>query len=205
VPFKDFVNSVALPESDLDTYLMRQTVIVCTSGTRPASPNEGMTIYETDTDRLLIYTTATTGWQPPWNLPWGRIAYASTTTSQTGIGPAVEDLTSLTVTFTAVANRKLRVTGNVMLAQETSTGFTAYVSITTGANAILQYAGRTFHNSGESDLFTPRLPEHSPAAGSTTYKLRGTCTASGVVQSVLSADNPAYIQVEDIGPNGAPA
>jgi hypothetical protein len=48
--FKTFAPGV-LTSSDVNTFLMRQAVIVCTSSTRPASPNEGMTIYETDTDR----------------------------------------------------------------------------------------------------------------------------------------------------------
>lgn len=42
----------------VETYfnlLMKQTVIVCTSGTRPSSPPEGMTVYETDTDRYSTY------------------------------------------------------------------------------------------------------------------------------------------------------
>jgi hypothetical protein len=62
VAFKTFTDGVPLPEGDLNDYLMRQCVITTTSGARPSSPTEGMTIYETDTDRLLIYTTATTGW-----------------------------------------------------------------------------------------------------------------------------------------------
>ena len=36
---------------------MKQSVIVCTSRTRPAPPTEGMVIYEADTDKILIYTT----------------------------------------------------------------------------------------------------------------------------------------------------
>jgi hypothetical protein len=35
---------------------MRQSVITCTAATRPASPNEGMLILETDTDKYLTYT-----------------------------------------------------------------------------------------------------------------------------------------------------
>jgi len=58
VAFKTFVDAVALPASDLNTYLMKQAVIVCTSGTRPASPPEGMTIFETDTDLVRIYNGA---------------------------------------------------------------------------------------------------------------------------------------------------
>lgn len=48
--------SELLTSADLNAYLMKQSVIVCTSGTRPSSPPEGMTIYETDTDRYSCYT-----------------------------------------------------------------------------------------------------------------------------------------------------
>lgn len=48
--FKTFVTEEVLASADVMTYFMRQAVITCTSGTRPASPVEGMTIFETDTD-----------------------------------------------------------------------------------------------------------------------------------------------------------
>lgn len=53
--FKTFAPGV-LTSSDVNTFLMRQSVITCTSSTRPASPNEGMFIYETDTDAFVFYT-----------------------------------------------------------------------------------------------------------------------------------------------------
>lgn len=49
MPFKTFTPSV-LTSADMNTYLMQQAVITCTSTTRPASPVNGMTIYETDTE-----------------------------------------------------------------------------------------------------------------------------------------------------------
>lgn len=64
--FKTFAAGDVLTASDVNTYLMKQAVIVCTSGTRPSSPNEGMTIYETDTDKILTYTGST----------WSTVAYA---------------------------------------------------------------------------------------------------------------------------------
>lgn len=48
--------SELLTSADINAYLMKQAVIVCTSATRPASPPEGMTVYETDTDRYSSYT-----------------------------------------------------------------------------------------------------------------------------------------------------
>jgi hypothetical protein len=58
--FKTFAPGV-LTSSDVNTFLMRQSVIVCTAATRPASPNEGMTIYETDTDLVRSYSG--TAWE----------------------------------------------------------------------------------------------------------------------------------------------
>jgi hypothetical protein len=77
--FKTFAPGV-LTSSDVNTFLMRQAVIACTSSTRPASPSEGMTIYETDTDLALIYTG--TAWQPIVNVgDW--TAYTPTLTNIT--------------------------------------------------------------------------------------------------------------------------
>lgn len=45
-----------LTSSDLNSYLMKQAVIGCTSGTRPSSPTTGMTIYETDTGEIRVYS-----------------------------------------------------------------------------------------------------------------------------------------------------
>ena len=53
--FKTFTAGSVLTAADVNDYLMEQVVITCTSGTRPGSPNEGMTIYETDTDYIRVY------------------------------------------------------------------------------------------------------------------------------------------------------
>ena len=57
MPFKTFTSTV-LSSSDVNTYLMKQAVITCTSGTRPGSPVTGMVIYETDTDTFLYWNAA---------------------------------------------------------------------------------------------------------------------------------------------------
>lgn len=54
--YKTFGVGDVLTAADVNTYLMRQAVVICTSGTRPSSPTEGMTVYETDTDVVRIYT-----------------------------------------------------------------------------------------------------------------------------------------------------
>ncbi|MGC5019006.1 hypothetical protein [Micromonospora sp. DT47] len=59
MPFKTFGAGDVLTAGDVNDYLMEQAVITCTSGTRPSSPGEGMTIYETDTDRIYTYDGTT--------------------------------------------------------------------------------------------------------------------------------------------------
>jgi hypothetical protein len=55
VAFKLWTSGELLTSADLNLYLAQQAVIRCTSGTRPSSPNEGMLVYETDTDRYSSY------------------------------------------------------------------------------------------------------------------------------------------------------
>jgi hypothetical protein len=59
--FKTFAPGV-LTSSDVNTFLMRQSMIVCTAATRPSSPNEGMVIYETDTDLFQFWNGS--AWKP---------------------------------------------------------------------------------------------------------------------------------------------
>jgi hypothetical protein len=56
--YHTFVSSEVLTASNVMTYLMNQAVIRCTSGTRPGSPSQGMVIFETDTQKLRVYTDA---------------------------------------------------------------------------------------------------------------------------------------------------
>ena len=75
MPFKTFANGNILTDGDLNDYLMEQAVISCTSGTRPASPNAGMMLYETDTDRYVRRNGANSAWEY-----WGgsRVLYTPT-------------------------------------------------------------------------------------------------------------------------------
>lgn len=57
--FKTFTDGSILTAADVNSYLMRQAVITCTSATRPAGPTEGMFIYETDSNILRVYEGTT--------------------------------------------------------------------------------------------------------------------------------------------------
>lgn len=88
---KTFNDGDVLTASDVNTYLMNQAVIVCTSGTRPSSPTEGMTIAETDTDRILTYDG--TDWRVTGYYGDGE-SYTPTITSN-GTNPTMGTVTSL--------------------------------------------------------------------------------------------------------------
>jgi hypothetical protein len=59
--FKTWVTEEVLASADVNNLLMKQAVIGCTSGTRPGTPQEGMLIYETDTDTYRGFDGST--WQ----------------------------------------------------------------------------------------------------------------------------------------------
>ena len=203
--FKTFVAATSLPAADLNTYLMKQSVIVCTSGTRPSSPTEGMTIYETDTDKLLIYTTATTLWQPPWNMAWGAVATVESSAVEQGSITSVADVTGVTVTFTAVANRRYRIMADGIWFQTTTPGVGSF-TITNGAGTLLTLGGR-------SDEFIGAAATQSSfhvkayttlTSGSQTVKLRA-AALSGTAMTIFNSTAKSTLVVEDAGPTAAPA
>lgn len=192
----------------------KQCVIVCTSTTRPSSPPEGMTIYETDTDKMLVYVSATTGWVPPWNKPWGVVATTSggtsgygyvklTSSAQTTTTSA--DVTNATATFTAVANRLYRVTAQCGMTASATTSAQLQVLVDGTASATVVTGVLT------SGLYQDRMPAVVYAttltAGSHTIKLNVSVAGSGANTLTItnSVASPTIFVVEDAGPAGAPA
>ena len=200
--FKTFTDGVPLPEGDLNDYLMRQCVITTTSGARPSSPTEGMTIYETDTDKLLVYTTATTGWVPPWNLPWGYITANSSATAQTGIS-AVTDMNGTAVTWTALAARRYKVTMSGAVYGGTA-GDSIGVQIVDGATALQRLWSAAITDSNlvmnwQLELIVTGL------SGSQEWKARLLRNSGVGVMATYTTGVTNLAVVEDIGPYGAPA
>jgi hypothetical protein len=201
MPFKTFTAGEILTAADTNTFLARQAVITCTSTTRPSSPPEGMVIHESDTDRLLVFSGgASAGWQPPWNLPWGPVQVATLAANYpTTTGEA--DITSLSATFTAVANRRYR---TMMVLSVGNTGgavSTVTATITDPSNTRVGRAATTIPAAATTDITT--WAYETGLSGSVTRKGRIAASQTGQVNA--SAALPAFLIVEDIGPSGAPA
>lgn len=174
-------------------------VAVCTSTRRPASPNVGEMIYETDTGKKLVYYGATTGWQPPWNQPWGQVGYA-TTTSDSSATATTTDWSGLSVTWTALNNRLYRTI--------------AYGGITSSNSTGSDYAEIVIANSANTQLAAARavvqsvIIEHrsvsyleGSVSGSQTRKVRVRLqSGTGNITGKADSTRQASILVEDLGP-----
>lgn len=152
---------------------------------------------------IYVYAGATDLWVRPWNLPWGSPTngLASITTTQATI-TAEADVTSLTLTNTYVANRRLRITVNLIVTKNTTGLWSVYVS--DGTTSHLVGSNNTADSVKVTHTATFIVP--STSAGSVLYKVRarGSATA-GSIDATASVTDPWRIAIEDIGPAGAPS
>lgn len=149
-----------------------------------------------DTGALLQQVGSTDTWKPPWNMPWGVQGFVTPSNFPT-TSTSLVDVTSMTVTFTAVTNRLYEVTvqaGNVTSTAASDIGELAIVD--TGTLVI----GRALASTTSQDNVHLTWPK-AYAAGSVTVKAQarrvsgtGTVTFGGLV-----------LVVRDVGPNGNPS
>lgn len=136
----------------------------------------------------------------PWSAAWGPVAAPAVATATQSSISGVVNLTSLAVTFVAVAGRRYRVHGSTLM-QGTNANASGSLVIADGAGTQLQR-----RDTGTMSL--PTVPVAiavevytTPAAGSTTYRLRANlATGTGTISSVASGNIPALISVDDVGP-----
>jgi hypothetical protein len=159
-------------------------------------------IYETDTDKVLQYTTATTGWVPPWNMPWGVVGKALGSSNQTGITTATA-VTSLSVTWTAVASRVYKTSVYLPVVDQVTTNAQQIFTIDKGEGTRVQQLNQMVL-AGNRLAVSMLLYETGLAAGSTTRRVTAS-TQAGTLAITAASDIPNVLIVEDIGPNGSPA
>lgn len=131
-------------------------------------------------------------------LPRGVVGYAQVTSDQGSITTEV-DLTGLSVTFTAVAGRRYRVTGQILVTSTVQYDL-VYFKLTNSSNTTLQLVPWTIPAASSNMAPPPINFVVAPGGGSTTYKLRLLRqSGSGTVTMGANATYPAFICVEDIG------
>ena len=158
--------------------------------------------YDGTNDEGLWLRNTAGQWRKSWNMPWGVIGYVEVTANQTGIS-TITDLTSLTLTATYVANRRIRITGDISFQNNASGSYTR-LSIREGTTVLNSRQQQGFNNLLDQGITVTEVL--SPTAGSHTYKLSLTMSSgSSTTALIASATQPSYLLIEDIGPNGAAA
>lgn len=169
---------------------------ICTSSTRPSSPLDGWEIYETDTKNTLVYDS-TLGWIAPWNTAWGRVAFASISSDQTPI-TTVTDATGYSITFTAVAGRRYKLSSYGLFSTTTADNVVR-LDICNSSNTVL-VRGTGHIVIANNGIAVSAMTFVTPSAGSVTYKCRTQRQGgSGTVTLASSVDN-GFLSAEDVGP-----
>ena len=175
---------------------------VVSSATRPSSPHEGQRIYETDTDKRLVYDGS--AWTLPKNSAGGALHYQERTTD---IGPAtfatVTDLDSslLVVNFTLASTRRVRITGYVRSVSASVANARVILQIRRASDGVVMeeqvVAGHSTVNVGGRGgqvVWSPLL-----TAGTYSYKLSGLAADSANFTFAAASTYPVWVLAEDIG------
>jgi len=201
--FKNFTAASILTASDVNNFLMEQSVMSFAStgarDTKITAPEDGMVAYIGSNDASEgLYTYNGTSWRkgPGWNAPWGVITNVSSTSNTITAG----NVAALSYTLTAVANRLYQITATIKTSWSV--------------------AGRLLIGVSDGGTTFQRLVDYSTAVGSDQATLTGTVTRSftagshsltfgfsvisGTVVLGASASNTHELTITDIGPSGAP-
>lgn len=130
-------------------------------------------------------------------LPKGRMASASVTANQGSI-TTITDLTSLSISWTAISAHYYWIVGQV-LARSSVTTDTLSLFITDGSSTQVAQAGVGSTSSATTDATLHASIFLTGLSGSVTYKLRASRSGTGTMQMTAGATFPAYIMAVDLG------
>ena len=210
--FKTFTAGAVLTASDVNNYLMDQSVMYFATTTARdtaiTSPEEGMVAFIGSNDAnegLYVYHGATGGWRkgPGWNAPWGRLANAVQGSNTTTSGTTEQQIVT-SASFTAVSNRYYQVQAS-LAAFGSVAGDKFYVRIREDSTSGTQLTYNMF-TVPVANYYVPitlsyitGITAGSRTAVVTIQRDSGTGTAS---TSIFSS--ACTITVADVGASGAP-
>lgn len=169
--YKTFAVGDVLTASDVMTYLMNQSVITCTSGTRPPSPAEGWTIYETDTNLFRTHDGS------DWAITGGNKYRAVKSSDETITNSATlqdDDHLFLSVAANAVYEMQLRLYLNADAAGDFKCGWSVPTSTTMQWTAVDVRVGTTDGKLNQTDV----LPIATTGPTWQTQTIEGTVITS---------------------------
>jgi hypothetical protein len=173
-----------------------EVVIACTSGTRPTG-QEGLHIYETDTDRALVYHSG--AWTLPGNRAGGLVDVPKVRTTTIGPFTSQVDASGLSISWVAAAGRWYHALFTARTAATDAVG-SVRARITDAANNPV--AAGDVHCSSASVGGAPMVASAyvSGLSGSTTLKVRVEVLSGGGNGTIpAGATDPATFTVEDVG------
>jgi hypothetical protein len=210
--FKTFTAGAVLTASDVNNYLMEQSIMVfATTAARDlaiTSPEEGMVAFIGSNDAnegLYVYHGATGGWRkgPGWNAPWGVVSSNSNIATSSATSGTTELVVSTGTAFTAVANRNYQIIYSTTAFNAASGDAIFEVRLRKDDAAGTQLhlgkfvTGVPYYRNliTVSTVFTASAGSFTPVA---TFKRD---FGSGTAQTI----DITSMTVTDIGPSGAPA
>lgn len=207
MPWTTLVPSTPITSAWANANVRDQVVSVFASaaarGAAMPSPAAGALTYLQDSRRVEQYTTAGTGWQLPWSLPWGVLAFGSSVATgplASGVGGTETNPVVLRSTPVAIpANRKIRVSGEMTFIGSGAISPTMRIrrGVGTGGGEVMRSRIRlpdVF--GGEGYIFLDVVDTGYTPGASVSWSFTG-------VDADIYA--PYSFVVEDVGPNGAPA
>lgn len=207
--FKSFTAGAVLTASDMNNYLMEQSIMYFATTTARdtaiTAPEDGMVAYIGSNDSSEgLYTYNGTAWRkgPGWNAPWGYVHYGFDTTNRTTTGATYVDASTATFSATTIANRFYRATVYLGLQLTSATAGFARVAIRDASNNVQNF--RDIYTQLTTAPTTVVVEDiFTTTAGTTTRKISIASPGTGTHQ-MLNASSALRFIVEDLGPAGAP-
>jgi hypothetical protein len=167
-----------------------------------AASNAGCTYFVTNDFGGTLYRSTGSVWEQVsvgLNAPRGRVASTKKTTDGPllTLGTVESDVSGMSVTFTAVAGRRYKVSAIVTFFNDGGAGDFHFCWISEGSTHISAAASSGYVETGFGETMN-MWTEVTPTAASHTYKLRASSAFYFFHQTAVAAE-PGIIMVEDIG------
>ncbi len=167
------------------------------------SPYDGQAYYlNTGTETEGVQYWNGTAFRQPWSMPWGAVGNAKAT-ADTNLSTTAQTSIGISATFTAVANRRYRVSYAFSVLASSAALQTATFELW---NASAKVEGLASLSVASTAYYVVSGIAYATAsAGSTTWTIRALTGGGGGTVTHKGTVSPGWLTIEDIGPSGAPA